>query len=363
MPNNYKRYFITLSEASSEFSMQGKKALGKCIIEAKNTSGKIIFSVQNIKPDNVYGAYIVAAEKGASTAVEIGRIAPDTYGRGQIKWECDAIDVEGSGAPLTSFNVAGLMIINGSNVTAPLVGTRDINIIWKNNIKLHSKRNPDPSPSTDEIFKVPDEPLNQPIPEPDAAPEPELHKETEAPYESLPENFFETIEEGSAEKMFKDMAKKINEKLSEPDGLELEGIYRDDMAADIHKIGPEKAEEINMTFRNCSKIRPFKENPSGLEWVRITPNELIYLPDEYALLQKDSFISALYKRFGHLILGRKAGGHALHIALGLPDVYDKANEKNAYYSGFGGFTCCDSGDILEGKHGYWLKESKHILDK
>ena len=366
MPQSYQRYFMVLCETSAEFTMQGKKALGKCIIEVKGGNGKIIFSVQNIKPGNIHSAYIVAADGNSSTAVEIGRIAPDNSGLGQIKWECNANNVENSGIALENFNVAGLMKIEGANVTAPLVGYKNDEINWKNQLKLHIKRDVSTAPPFDDKPHVePPTDTAETLPRPEDEPTypPSTYEEPEILYATAPEDFFETAEEGAAEKTFKLMAQKINEKLTEIDALELEGAYKADGETAALSISLETTENINMIFRNCSKIRLFKHIQADTEWVRITPNELAYLPLEYESLQKDLFISDAYKKFGHLILGRTSTAESVVITLGVPDIYDKKTEKMASFSGLSSFACCDCGDILEGKHGYRLKSSRYLFTR
>ena len=387
MPSSYQRYFMALSESSNEFTMEGKKALGKCIIEAKGSNGKVILSVQNIKPERIYSAYIIAANESSSTAIEIGRIIPDLNGHGQTKWECNANNVENSGIALGSFNVAALMSVAPNSllvvaplVNAPLVGYKDGEINWKNELKIHSQKSALSTPAADAMPSQAPAPAEGKLLEPSSeqmkkTPVHESERLGFAPLidhsksstlannhgfsqpmeESSANDFFETIEEGSAEKTFKLMAQKINEKLSEIDALELEGAYKADSENTMLSMSLEIAEGLNMIFRNCSKIRPFKEIRADTQWIRITPNELIYLPKEYEYLQKDLFISEAYKKYGHLILGRKHEAETTAITLGLPDVYDKKNEKNASFSDLSEFLCCDCSDLLEGKHGYWLK--------
>ncbi|MCL2564449.1 MAG: hypothetical protein FWE24_01390 [Defluviitaleaceae bacterium] len=362
MSQNYQRYQIILSENTTEFTMKGKKALGKCVLEAKGESGKVSFSVQNLKPGVICNAYIVSSDNVSGAAIDIGRIIVSDKGSAELKWECSADDVDGSGIALNAFNVAGMMILDGNAIKAPIVGHRDREVAWKNNLHIHSKKLPETAYA---------EPIKDELPEND--PEPNtlfLEKdEIPPPPEAVsPPEFFETLEEGAAEKTFKDMAKKINEKLSEIDNItednyKVEALSEADTPAE--SVGLSESEMVNLQniFVNCSKIRPFKEQDSDLQWVRITPNELNYLPDEFKHLKDDYLIVAAYKKFNHLILGYKNQDNISQIIFGMPDIYTKISKDSAHVSGLIEFSCCDCKDIEEGKHGYWLKTVSYRIDK
>ena len=370
MSQNYQRYQIILSENSAEFTMQGKKALGKCVLEAKGDSGKVIFGVQNLKPGVICNAYIVASDNVSGAAIDIGRIIVDEKGSAEIKWECSASDVDGSGIALNAFNVAGMMVLDENIVRAPIIGHKDKEVAWKNNLRLHSKRlmeltkadceedleaeaaeqiEPEPTRVNQEptaVFLEKDE-----IPPP---PEPE----------PLPE-FFETLEEGSSERAFKDVARQINEKLNEIDTMTLEEAYKAAAEPISDNLSFSESEGIYLQsiFGNCSKIRPFKEQDDDIQWIRITPNELNFLPDDFKRFKEDNLITAAYKKFNHLILGCKNQDNNAQIIFGMPDIHSKIGEESAYVSGLTEFKCCDCGDIGEGKHGYWLKTMNYKIDK
>ncbi|MDL2248075.1 hypothetical protein LJB89_00055 [Tyzzerella sp. OttesenSCG-928-J15] len=377
MSQNYQRYFMVLSEKSTEFTIRGKKALGKCILESKGGSGKVTFSVQNLKPGVICNAYIIAADNNSSIAIDIGRIIPDDKGKAEIKWECNSLNVEGSGLGLKDFNVAGMLSIKSESVNAPIIGYKDGEIIWRNNFKLHSKKPlefekvdataenlPDEVETKAETVKYA-EPYEKEVAESESIfpSDPEEYENYRADADSSnerniaaaePEQFFETIEEGPAEKKFKAVANKINEKLKEMDLFTLKGAYKPE--SEVRALGLVEADEVNMIFRNCSKIRPFKEQEDALEWVRITPNEIAFMPEEFSYLHKDYTISTAYRKFSHLILGRKIGENVTEIIFGMPDIYTAENEKKASLSALANFKCCDCSEVLEGKHGYWLKK-------
>ena len=140
MSQNYQRYQIILTETSPEFSVHGKKAFGKCMLEARGETGKVNFSIQNLKPGIICNAYIVAAGNDTNLAIHIGKILSNAAGNAEIKWECNANNVDESGLSLKAFNVAGVMIFGENVVNAPIMGYRDSEIMWKNNLRVHNKQ-------------------------------------------------------------------------------------------------------------------------------------------------------------------------------------------------------------------------------
>lgn len=361
MSQNYQRYQIILSENSAEFTMRGKKALGKCVLEAKGDCGKVSFSVQNLRPGVICNAYIVASDNISSAAIDIGRIIANEKGGAELKWECDANDVEGCGLALNAFNVAGMMVLDENIIRAPIIGHRDREVAWKNNLRLHVRAPAEViKPQYEAGDIAPAEKVASPgiaIMEKDEIPSP--------PEPAAPPEFFETVEEGSAEKAFKDVAKKINDKLNELDNMTLEDVCETEAVSDTNSLSLSESEGayLQNIFRNCSKIRPFKEQDSDFKWVRITPNELNFLPGDFKHLLDDYLIVAAYKKFNHLILGCKSQNNNVQIIFGMPDIYTKISIDSANVSGLAEFRSCDCEDTAEGKHGYWLKTAKYTIDK
>ena len=393
MSQSYQRYQIILTEASPDFSVRGKKAFGKCILEARGDSGKISFNVQNLKPGIICNAYIAAADNGVGLAINIGRIIASDTGNAEIKWECSAGNVDNSGLPLKVFNVAGMMIFGENIVSAPIIGFKDGEVEWEKNLRVHSNNTqnmenisdvsveeqsvgPNPEESSEAPPIAQDE---EPITEEPASPgelsqaKPFIISLAEAatilktanapPLPDTPaippEEFFETTEEGPAEKAFKDIANKINDKLNEIDALTSENPQEAENAPDYSILSDIENQHLQSIFQSCSKIRPFKNQDSDEEWVRITPNELNFLPDEFAHLHTNPLIISAYRKFNHLVLGRKQHSKRVDIAFGMPDIYAAAAEDHARAAGLMWFKCCDCEEILEGRHGYWLKIVKY----
>ena len=389
MSQNYQRYQIILTEKTSDFSAYGKKAFGKCMLEAKGESVKVSLSIQNLKPATVCSAYIIAPESGGSLAIDIGRVAANTAGRAELKWECrSANSVDGSGFMLKDFSVAGLMIIEGSSAKAPIIGYKNGEVSWRDNLRIHKKTvapSSELQPETvtysaptaadeegllednfvDITTDTPKAFCEKIPPALDAAAAAQLIEGFEVPQlpeypSSEPEEFFETMEEGAAEKALKEVAHKINEKLNEMDALSLEQPQKGEepqeaaQASELPALLAHEHQHLQNIFQNFSKIRPFKEQGESEEWVRITPNELNFLPEAFAHLHADMRVLTAYKKFNHLIFGRKSYGEYVDIAFGMPDVYAVRNEEAVKASGFVGFQNCDCEKPLEGSHGYWL---------
>jgi len=380
MSQNYQRYQVILTEASPELSVAGKKAFGKCVLEARGEAGKVSLSVQNLKPGAICNAYIVSSDNLTSSAISIGRVIANNSGSAEIKWECNAKDVDDSGLELRAFNVAGLMILDDNTEKAPILGFKDKEVAWRNNLRIHSKK-----PLTMERVEAVTTPIEPP---PEQAPlqntetiPPVQNQQDDTPPVTLaktpsfleesvqlppipepppPEEFFETVEEGPAEKAFKDVASKINEKLNEINTLSLEGTYKIESPLDTLSLAGPDLHYLRNIFQSYSKIRPFKSCEDNMQWVRITPNELGLLPEEFRSLHSDHLVGAAYKKYNHLILGHKNQDEHIHITFGMPDIYAESNVASASISGLTEFKCCDCEGELEGKHGYWLKTVKYL---
>lgn len=377
MSQNYQRHQIILTEVSPEFTVYGKRAFGKCILEAKGELAKVVFSVQNLKPGTVCNAYIVAADKGESLAVNIGKVIANASGVAELKWSCSSRDVDDSGLPLKTFNVAGIMVPEGNTMRAPIVGYRDGETMWKNDIRIHSKRPPNTSPPPVQPAND-DTSQNAEIEEVEVSPI--IHEEgsptivqAEIPnfienftipnlpdYPPVePEEFFETMEESSAERALKDVANKINEKLNEIDSLAFETPPEAEKPPENPILATHELQYLQNIFESCSKIRPFKKQDDNEEWVRITPNELNFLPSQFENLHNDHLVINAYRKFNHLVLGRKKQGEYVDIAFGIPDIYAARGEETVKAAGFMGFQNCDSEEAHEGTHGYWLRIVKY----
>jgi len=361
MSQNYQRYQIILTEKTSDFSAHGKKAFGKCILESKGEAVKVSFSVHNLKPASICNAYIVAVQSGESLAIDIGKLVANAAGIAELKWECRSINnVDGSGLMLKDFNVAGMMILEGSTAKAPIVGYKSGEVSWRDNVRIYNKKNIAPSSEP----KPELEPISHAT-NADIATTPSFLENFEIPalpeYPSVEsEEFFETTQEGAAEKALKEVAHKINEKLNEMDALafkepqETESPQDTSQAPELSHLLAHEYQHLQNIFQNFSKIRPFKTHDDNEEWVRITPNELNFLPKAFAHLHNDMRTLTAYKKFNHLILGRKNYGEYIDIAFGMPSVYAAHHEEAVKASGFVGFQNCDCEKPIEGAHGYWL---------
>jgi len=401
MSQSYQRYQIILTETSPELSAHGKKAFGKCILEAKNGSGKVSLSVQNLKSGAACNAYIIAVNGEAPLAINIGKLSADTSGHAQLKWQCSASNVDNSTLELKDFVVVALCV--GSSISnTGLVGYRDKEIAWKNDLRVHSKNPPSVENAPLQSTVAAETEITIPISETPPEPEPtsttlpsfltnyEIPTLTECPY-AEPEEFFELMEEGPAERALKDVAEHINEKLNEIDALAYQPLATEPLAteplatetaatetladksldaAEPLADKPLTTEEVPLEspilaaleqnhlhniFHNFSRIRPFKFQDANEEWVRITPNEISFLPGAFSHLQSEPRVLEAYRKFNHLILGRKSHGEHVDIAFGMPDIYAICDEESVKTAGFLGFQSCDSEEAKETKHGYWLR--------
>lgn len=159
--SKYSRSFIALEQDSPDYTMLGKKALGKTIIECNQGKGKVLMSVSGLRPEVMYKAYIVSADEKESSGVHIGNILVDVKGNGELKFETNADDVKGTGINLKDFNISCLMLDKANGPITPLVGYKNEKMLWKSGYTdLSAKKEDKPEPKTD-IGKAKAEPITQ----------------------------------------------------------------------------------------------------------------------------------------------------------------------------------------------------------
>ncbi len=193
--NAYKRIFITLKQDRGDYTQYGRKAQGRCVLEAQGNGGRASVVVQDLMPDNHYKLYIASPESSGTLCVLLGSVDVDKKGRADSRFTFDADSVGGSHKPLSEFSVAFICVhrANG-DVVMPLCGV-DGNVgIWKSNLIFfepstikQEEEKPVPLPRKKEPI-----PVQEPDVEPEPAPkqEPDL-EEPQQELEILPEPYLE----------------------------------------------------------------------------------------------------------------------------------------------------------------------------
>jgi len=315
MINGYFRGFVALGEEQSGFSLPNKKAFGKVIIEARGDDGKLLVSIQGLKPTVLYKIYLVAKSEGTASnrfmGVCMGNLPLNDKGVADVKILFNAANVCESKMDIGLFSAVAVIVHDAPVLTAPLVGYINEPFLWKNGFEFFVK-----------------------------------------PNESVVSKTNET--EQNVNEKFRELVKLCKIEESEP---------KDEVSGDCsNEIGTEEpqaqiinepetgisVEIINELFQKSSKIKPFSRRDPNIEWIRIAPEhvKLIGLEEE----AESPFMANAFNRYRHLVMGRVQGGRYI---LGVPDMYTLQTAATAESKGFA-FKRCDGGELAENSYGYWV---------
>lgn len=145
--NNYKRLFMVLLPELDGFAINNGKVNGNAIIEVQNGNGKATINITGLKPlDNtIYMVYFISSGDHGTYGVPIGTLKPDQKGRTSLLWEFNPNNVDKSNLPFEKFNVLAVIAKNlessTGDIVAPLVGYKDVKVLWKAGFRESIKAN------------------------------------------------------------------------------------------------------------------------------------------------------------------------------------------------------------------------------
>lgn len=365
MSRSYYRAFLPIKQERSDYSLSGREALGKAIIEAKGNAGKISVAVQDVKPNNKFEVCLIANVSNEYIGVNIGKIFIDERGKGVCKQEFDADDVNKSGIEIESFTITALISPKEGELIVPFVGYKNESAAWKVNFKYFTEIKP-PEVAVAEVEEAAEdvtieaaeeaiiaeekpEFADVPTEEPIAAEEAAEDRKTEATEEESVETTEaeESVieEEQKADinphEKFKEIARKFSEKLEELKPVDKQESEPID-------------EEIEKLFETNTVMYPFQQRKSDVTWVRISPRNLLKLPPEFNRHANCPLVLNGFRSFKHLIFGKCCQHGVTKFLLGVPDIYYEHKKQPASDHGFLKFECCDGGEIFNGAYGYWV---------
>lgn len=135
---NFSRYFIILQEQDKGYGLTPNKVpTGYAKVECKNNKCKITFYVQNLKKENVaYYMFLIASKKNTEKLINLGSIKLDNTGRAEVTSEHDQENISGTNISFDKISGAALVVMNGNQVIAPLVGFNTVDIPDFKNFKI-----------------------------------------------------------------------------------------------------------------------------------------------------------------------------------------------------------------------------------
>jgi hypothetical protein len=252
-------------------------------------------------------------------------------GKAELRFAFDATNVEGYGMAMEHCLAVVVLAAGGSDTAAPLCGYREGSLPWRSGFKVMEKkkaevRPPDPAPV----------PIVTVV-EPEVKSEIEVVKLEIAGPEVTVEEIKALAEEASA---------------TEPD--ELDETEEDSPVPPPHD--PESGitdafkDEVEAILKSHTHMKPFEKQNRQVQWVRISLDENLSLPNYICDLLSEPFVESAYRLYNHLILGTTADTGPKRYYIGVPALYDPKDKL----VGFRQFKTSENKDPILGDYGYWL---------
>lgn len=348
MINQYNRYFINLVQNDSQYTLNGKEAIGRCKVETKANKGKIYIWAQNLKA-GTYDIYLINSNRNKFNAIKIGELKIDSRGYAELNFEFDTENILNKEIPINSIDVIALTPKNNKKIIV-MEGYKNNKTDWHDNFNNEEKKDKNNEEKNNTEKKITDNKKNMDETEPKIETEkvqniqPQITDEKEETVAKSKSDSQNLIVE-SVEK-FKDIAEKINKELEQLKN------YRFMSEEEIEKLEPKNKNNfcLEYIFENNIPMSPFEKQTKEIKWVRLAIQEMICLPIDFWLYANHPFIYSAYCKNKHMILGRNSEEYIL----GLPDKYQPEYKGLMSKLGFIQFKCCKDKKPMREDYGYWL---------
>jgi len=364
--------FFVLKEDASGYGMEGRIPQGRCVIEARGGSGKVLIYVQDLKPQVAYKAILIKRGSDRSIGTYLGLLEVGANRRAEMNYEINPDDVGGSGLPIEDFDTVSITLNDGRLVFL-LSGSNAGDNRWKNNLEFGIRneelKNEEIKTEVQAVEPFREEETlleEQPSPKEEFSIEEQSFPEEEpSPEEQariLPFVKLASAEDYDPHLAFKETIQRLNMELTElaeitsasEDGQNEEpGTYQDpDNTSAIEDEFTEIHSAETIPERHDS-MSPF-ENDTAV-WKKITLRELALLPIDVFDYEQKAIVAASFYRHGHLILGNAPDDSQADYTVGVPGIYSSDDGRSFQKLGFGTFRG-KQGESGPGAEGYWLKE-------
>lgn len=343
----YDKVFLMLRQETAGYAVGKRPPWGSCIMELKNGTGRLMLTVQGLRPLR-YAVYLLAGQE----SIFCGELHPEKKeGHAELKWAFNP-DAVGEGKRAEDFHTVLILAEDGTGgYSAPLAAYFGEKTDWK------------------AIFQPQKGAERQKKAEPQEMPK--LQGKTAlqmAETAALSEQKAEPLSAQSCHGSFQGLLAKFRRELEK---LEETGVLSAEETAHICAAGKTEnppvreggqcadtgAERVDKTTEIVDKVdtsgqqkdtlgqqkklEPFGD---GVLWDCLFLEELTLLAQIPLKWQKEFFFLLPYRRYHHLILRQAENGYRL----GLPGEYSEAEEAEAQRFGFREFRRVD------GDWGYWM---------
>lgn len=143
----YDKVFLMLRQETAGYSMGQRAPWGSCVMEIKNGAGRIILSVQSLRPIHRgrYAVYAIAGEGETQNNFFCGVLVPDAAGHGELKWDFNPDNVEGEDVAVEKLNTVAILAESDGGFSAPLVAYVAEKVDWRTYFIMTSNKKARPT--------------------------------------------------------------------------------------------------------------------------------------------------------------------------------------------------------------------------
>lgn len=288
----YSRQFILLK------SVDISKANGRCVIEIKNSDGRIIVNTYSLQPNIIYSVCFVL-KGNENKAIKIGEIITDK--QKTISFNPD--DIEGNKIE----DISCIAVIKSDGKKPILAGFTDEYVDLKNGIRVmqNEKIIACKSENKDDAEKENTQSIKKEI-------------------KKMPQNidFMEMFD-----KFRKDM-EELEKMALAPTPIKCDCPECKKEEKDLNTQKNEFTVYLDYIKNVKEKINPFKSNTFDIEWYSISPCDLSPIENIPIQIIINPDIAFAYKKYGHIIFGIYTENENEKYIVGVPcDSEDTCNSK------------------------------------
>jgi len=315
---NYFRQFVTLLQERPGHAISGKQAVGRIVIEARDSTARATVYIQDLSPQNTYKLVFVNKAGEINFGVVLGTIIVDEKGRYEGKFEFNRTSIGGSRINCEGIDACVIILGDGDeDFVAPLVGYRTQPFSWRVNLAFPDNKEDSPILEVKQVEEI---------------------------------EVTEEIQEAS----------EVEEKITEVAQEEIQ----EEVPISVYNFETKDTETSNFEslFKNENIVDIFDgAGRFGVaQWVVTTSQEVMgqFTGKLGMEILHNPLVSECCEKHKHVLLGRnKSEGNTTYI-LGIPDIFDITSHAIGHELNniFDSFKLCNPNDPVKGAHGYWLKQ-------
>lgn len=140
----YSRLFIALNQSCPDYAKDTRGCVGRCIIEQRNSTGRLVFQVQGLSSEADYRVVLLGEDKCFDIPK---RLYLDGGGKGEIRWNFDPQTLE---INLEDIRAAAVLVMD----KAPLIGFTKGEYNWQKCLMAKEVRAAEADPQKAEVISI-----------------------------------------------------------------------------------------------------------------------------------------------------------------------------------------------------------------